>query len=207
MAELKVFNLEKSEVGSVELHDKVAQAELNPYIIKDVVVQYLAGKRQGTHKTKNRSEVKGSRKKLFRQKGTGNARMGSLQSPVRRHGGTVFGPVPRDHSFSLNKKVKKAALASVISEKLRNDEFMVVDQVKLASHKTKDFVQILGKMGVNEALVILADVDENLAKASRNLQNVKVIHSSSMNVYDVLNYKNVIISRDALLDVEGRLLK
>lgn len=207
MATLKVLNLKNEEQGSVELHDSIAQVPLHPFVVKDVVVQYLAQRRQGTHKTKERSEIKGSRKKLFRQKGTGNARAGAAQSPIRRHGGTVFGPVPRDHGFSLNKKVKKLALASVLGESVRNSKLKVVDELKLDSYRTKDLVSMMNSMELDKALFVYSTIDEKLELASRNLQNVKTVHSSALNVYDVLKYGNVVLSKDALMDVEGRLLK
>lgn len=207
MTTLKVYNLEKQEAGTVDLHDQIADATLNPFVIKDVVVSYQSSLQQGTHKTKGRSEVAGSRKKLFRQKGTGNARAGSLQSPVRRHGGVAFGPVPRSHEISVNKKIKKKALASVIAMKLKNNELLVVEDLKLPDHKTKNLVSILQNLKIDKALVVYAEEDRNFVLASRNLQSLKCVHSSGVNVYDVLSYQNVIVTKDALMDIEGRLLK
>lgn len=207
MASLKVYSLENQEVGTVDLHDELAQAPLNPFIIKDTVVAYRNEQRQGTHKTKGRSEVAGSRKKLFRQKGTGNARMGSQQSPVRRHGGIVFGPTPRSYANNLNKKVKKKALISVISEKIRNGQLLIVDSLKLEDHKTKKFLALLEKMNLNKALFVFSEQDSNFELASRNVQSVKSVHSSGLNIYDALKYTHLVMTKDALLDVEGRLLK
>jgi large subunit ribosomal protein L4 len=207
MTTLKVYNLEKQEAGTVDLHDQIADATLNPFVIKDVVVAYQSSLQQGTHKSKGRSEVAGSRKKLFRQKGTGNARAGSLQSPVRRHGGVAFGPVPRSHEISVNKKVKKKALASAIAMKLKNNELLVVEDLKLPDHKTKNLVSILQNLKMEKALVVYAEEDRNFVLASRNLQSLKCVHSSGVNVYDVLNYQNIIVTKDALMDIEGRLLK
>jgi large subunit ribosomal protein L4 len=207
MTTLKVYNLEKKEAGSVELHDKIADATLNPFVIKDVVVAYQSSLQQGTHKAKGRSEVAGSRRKLFRQKGTGNARAGSLQSPVRRHGGVAFGPVPRSHELSVNKKVKKKALASAIAMKLKNNELLVVEDLKLPDHKTKNLAKILQNFKMEQALVVYSEEEQNFGLASRNLQSLKCVHSSGVNVYDVLNHKNIIVTKDALLDIEGRLLK
>ncbi len=207
MTTLKVYNLEKQEAGTVDLHDQIADATLNPFVIKDVVVSYQSSLQQGTHKTKGRSEVAGSRKKLFRQKGTGNARAGSLQSPVRRHGGVAFGPVPRSHEISVNKKIKKKALASVIAMKLKNNELLVVEDLKLPDHKTKNLVSILQNLKIDKALVVYAEEDRNFVLASRNLQSLKCVHSSGVNVYDVLSCQNVIVTKDALMDIEGRLLK
>jgi large subunit ribosomal protein L4 len=207
MTTLKVYNLEKKEAGTVDLHDRIVDATLNPFVIKDVVVAYQSSLQQGTHKSKGRSEVAGSRKKLFRQKGTGNARAGSLQSPVRRHGGVAFGPVPRSHEISVNKKVKKKALASAIAMKLKNNELLVVEDLKLPDHKTKNLVSILQNLKMEKALVVYAEEDRNFVLASRNLQSLKCVHSSGVNVYDVLNHQNIIVTKDALLDIEGRLLK
>ena len=207
MATLKVYDLQNTEKGSVELHDNIANAEINPFVIKDVVVAHLAAKRQGTHKTKERSEVSGARRKLFRQKGTGNARVGTLQSPVRRGGGTVFGPTPRDHSVKVNKKVRKAALASVIAEKLKNQQLLVIEDLKLENHKTKELSKILEGLKLDNALVVYAEAEENFALASRNLQIISSLHCTGLNVYDVLNHQHLVVTRDALLDIEGRLLK
>ena len=207
MTTLKVYSLENQETGTVELHEQISQSPLNPFIIKDVVVSYRSSLRQGTHKAKGRSEVKGSRKKLFRQKGTGNARAGSLQSPLRRHGGVAFGPVPRDHTVHVNKKVRKKALASVIAAKLQNGQLLVVDSLKLEDHKTKNFVKILGRFKIEKAVFVYSEEDGNFALASRNLPNVKSVHSCGLNVYDVLNSQHLVMTKDALLDIEGRLLK
>lgn len=207
MASLKVYSLENQEVGSVDLHDDLANATMNPFIVKDTVVSYLNGLRQGTHKTKERSEVSGSRKKLFRQKGTGNARAGSAQSPIRRHGATVFGPTPRSYKTDINKKVKKKALASVISEKISNGQLLVVDSLKLEDHKTKKFLAMMESLNLKKTLFVYAEQDSNFELASRNVSFVKSVHGTGLNVYDVLNHVNLVITKDALLDVEGRLLK
>jgi len=207
MTTLKVYNLEKQEAGTVELHDKIAEATVNPFVIKDTVVAYQSKLQQGTHKVKGRSEVAGSGKKLFRQKGTGNARAGSLQSPLRRHGGIVFGPVPRSHEININKKVKKKALASVIAMKIKNNELMVVENLDLPDHKTKNLVKILQDLKMEKTLVVFASEEKNVALASRNLPSVKCVHSSGLNAYDVLNHVHLIVTKDALQDIEGRLLR
>jgi large subunit ribosomal protein L4 len=207
MASLKVYSLDKKEIGSVDLHDDLAQVKLNPFIVKDDVVSYLNGLRQGTHKVKCRAEVSGSRKKLFRQKGTGNARAGSAQSPVRRHGGTVFGPVPRSHKTNINKKIKRKALASVLSEKVRNEQLIVVDSLTLEAPKTKLFLQVMKELELGKTLFVSSSMDVNFELASRNVQGVKTIHSSGVNTYEVLNHTNLVITKDALLDIEGRLLR
>jgi len=207
MTILKVYNLGNQETGTVDLHDSVAESKLNPFVIKDVVVSYMSERQQGTHKAKGRSEVAGSRKKLFRQKGTGNARVGSLQSPTRRHGGVAFGPVPRSHAVSVNKKVRKKALVSVIGSKIRNEEILVVEDLKLQDHKTKGLVKILQALKLEKTLVVFSEEDPNFTLAARNIPTVKCVHSTGLSVYDVLNHKNLVITKDALLDVEGRMLK
>ncbi len=207
MTTLKVYNLKNQETGTVELHDHIAQSTLNPFMIKDVVVAHMADLRQGTHKAKNRAEVTGTRKKLFRQKGTGNARVGSTQSPIRRHGGVAFGPVVRDHSLSVNKKVKKKAMIAVLGAKIQNGQLLVLENLKLEDHKTKNLAKLLEGFKINEAVFVFSEQEKNFDLASRNLQNTKTIHSSGLNVYDVINTQRLVITKDALLDVEGRLLK
>ena len=207
MANLKVYNLENQETGAVELHDSIASATYHPYAVKDTVVGYLASLQQGTHKAKGRSEVVGSGRKLYRQKGTGHARAGSAKSPIRRHGGVAFGPVPRSHAVAVNKKVRKKALASVIGAKIKNDEFKIVEDLKLQDHKTKNLAKALKGMELEKTLVVYSEEEKNFELAARNLNWVKSVHSSGLNVYDALNHKFLIVTKDALLDIEGRLLK
>jgi len=207
MTTLKVYNLGNQETGTVDLHDSIAESKLNPFVIKDVVVSYMSAKQQGTHKVKGRSEVSGSTRKLFRQKGTGNARAGSLRSPTRRHGGVAFGPVPRSHALSVNKKVRKKALVSAVGSKIRNNEVLVVDNLKLEDHKTKNLARLLTDLKLGKTLVVFSEEEPSFILASRNLPNVKCVHSSGLNIYDVLNHKNLLITKAALLDFEGRMLK
>jgi large subunit ribosomal protein L4 len=207
MATIKVVDLGNQETGTVELHDRIADSKWHPFIIRDAVVSYQSERQQGTHKAKGRSEVSGSTRKLYRQKGTGNARAGSLRSPIRRHGGVAFGPVPRSHTVAINKKVKKKALASVIGTKLRQNELIVIDSIALQSHKTRDLVRIMSAMKIADTLFVFEQSDPNFLLASRNLPNVKAVHSSGLNVYDALNYRNIVITRAALQDLEGRLLQ
>ncbi|MDH5560338.1 MAG: 50S ribosomal protein L4 [Deltaproteobacteria bacterium] len=207
MAKLQVIDFNKKAVDEVEFHDQIVETPLSPFIIKDAVVSSLAAKRQGTHKTKGRSEVAGSTRKLFRQKGTGNSRVGSNNAPSRRHGGIVFGPVPRDHSISLNKKVRKKALISVVGEKIRQGKLIVLEDLKLKTHKTKDLVIILGKLELKQALFVCAEQSENFELASRNLSWVNLVHSEGLRIYDILNHEHLVMTKDALSDLEGRLLK
>ena len=207
MATLKVVNLENKETGSCELHDSIATAPLQPHLVKDAVTAYMASLRQGTHAVKTRGQVSGSRKKLFRQKGTGNARQGNAQAPHRRSGGVVFGPTPRDHSIQINKKAKKKALTSVLGEKIRQNQMFVVDELKATTHKTKDLVAQLSGLNLTNALIVFSTADDNFLKASRNLTNIMMKHSGSLNIYDILNHQQLVITKDALEEVEGRLLK
>ena len=207
MAVINVVNLKNQGTGDVELSDEVAGAPLNPFVIKDAVVEIMAKRRSGNHKAKGRSEVAGSTKKLFRQKGTGNARQGSSRAPHRRHGGVVFGPVVRDHSIKINKKVKKKALCSVISEKIRQGRLIVIEDLKLDSHKTKDLNKVLEGLKITKALVIFKEEDKNFTLASRNLANISLAHLSGLNVYEALRYDQLVVTKDALKDIEGRLLR
>lgn len=207
MSTLKVVNFENQETGTVDLHDNITNSNVNPFVIKDVVVSYQSALQQGTHKAKGRSEVKGSRKKLFRQKGTGSARAGSAQSPIRRSGGVAFGPVPRSHALSINKREKKKALASVIGLKIKNSELIVVNDLKLPDQKTKNLVKLLKNLKLKKTLFVFSEEEKNFTLASRNLKSVKCVHSTGLNVFDVLNHKHLVITKDALQDVEGRLLK
>ncbi len=207
MASLKLFTLDNAEIGSVSLEDTIVNTKYNPFIIREAVVEHLARKRQGTHQTKDRSLVSGSRKKLYRQKGTGNARAGSAQSPVRRHGGTVFGPVVRSHEVSINKKVKKKALLSAIAQKLNEKTLVVVDNLNLGTYKTKDLAQKISHFESKKLLFVYGnDLSENFALASRNLPYVKCIRYTQLNVYDTLNCNYLITTQDALSEIEKRLL-
>ncbi|OGG93698.1 MAG: 50S ribosomal protein L4 [Candidatus Lambdaproteobacteria bacterium RIFOXYD12_FULL_49_8] len=207
MAVINVVNLKNQDAGNLEIADQVAQAPLNPFVIKDAVVEVLAKQRSGNHKVKTRAEVAGSTRKLFRQKGTGNARQGDVKAPHRRHGGIVFGPVVRDHSIKINKQVKKKALCSVISEKIRQGKLVVVDNLKLDGPKTKDLTRILDAMKITKALVVFKEEDRNFTLASRNLQQLTVTHLSGLNVYEALRHDQLVVTKDAMKDIEGRLLK
>lgn len=206
MAKLPVINWEKATVGECELSDQIAETPYHPYIVKDAVVHYRAGIRQGTHSTKTRSDVAGGHHKPWRQKGTGRARSGTASSPLWRHGGVVFGPHPRDYSNSINKKVYKKALSSVLAEKLRNEELMVLDGLQLDQPKTKILKQCLSDLGCGNVLMVLDEVPQNLHLAARNLPEVEVITYRSLNVYRVLLHQKVLFVKDALTAVEKRLL-
>jgi large subunit ribosomal protein L4 len=206
MPKVDVFDLSNAKVGEVELADTVFGAEVNEDLLYEAVRNYLAGQRAGTHSTKVRSEVAGSGKKLWKQKGTGRARMGSVRSPIWRHGGTSHGPQPRDYSYHLPRKMELGALRSALSAKLRDGELKVISGFTLGDHKTKTFVATLGKLECDrKVLVVDNDENKNLALGSRNLQGVKLIPSRDVNVYDLLGYDRVLVSEAAAAKLSAAL--
>ena len=173
MANVAVYNMEGKEVGSLELNDAIFGVEVNEHLVHMAVLQQLANNRQGTQKAKTRSEVSGGGRKPWRQKGTGHARQGSTRAPQWTHGGVVFAPVPRDYSFKLNKKEKRAALKSALTSRVNESKFVVVDELKLDEIKTKKFVEVMNNLKVEKALVVLNDNDVNVIKSASNLATVK----------------------------------
>ena len=202
MAKVSVYNMEGKEVGTVELNDAVFAAPINEHLVHMAVVQHLANKRQGTQKAKTRSEVSGGGRKPWRQKGTGHARQGSTRAPQWKGGGTVFAPVPRDYSFKMNKKEKQAALKSVLSDKVATESLVVVDELKLDQIKTRDFAKVMQNLKVEKGLVVLAQNDENVVLSARNLADVNTLLVGGINVYDVLNAKTLVLTKDALAKIE-----
>ena len=202
MANVAIYNMDVNEVGSLELSDAVFGVEVNEHLVHMAVVQQLANKRQGTQKAKTRSEVRGGGRKPWRQKGTGHARQGSIRAPQWKGGGVVFAPVPRDYSFKLNKKEKRAALKSALTSRVNNNKFIVVDELKLDEIKTRKFKEILTNLKVNKALVILNDNDQNVVMSARNLPAVKTALTNTINVYDILKYDTVVVTRDAVATIE-----
>ena len=201
MPVVDVKNLEGKKVGQVELADGVFGASVNGHLLHEAVRHYLAGKRAGTHKTKEKSEVSGSGKKLWRQKGTGRARIGSIRSPLWRHGGTVHGPVPRSYEYSLPKKMILGALRSALSAKLADQKLTVVEDWKLETHKTKPFAQALGKLDGESTTILLVDnaASVNLQRASRNIDGVSLLPTSALEAYEVLRHDHLMLSREAAL--------
>lgn len=199
MPVVDVMDLAGKKVGTVELADDVFKAEVNPHLLHESVRHYLAGKRAGTHKTKDKSEVSGSGKKLWRQKGTGRARIGSVRSPLWRHGGTVHGPVPRSYAYSLPKKMILGALRSALSAKLADEKITVVSEWKLDSHKTKAFRAALTKLDGETRTMLLVDNGENvnLERASRNIEGVTLVPSNGLETYDLMRHDRLILSREA----------
>ena len=202
MANVAIYNMEGNEVGSLELNDAVFGVEINEHLVHMAVVQQLANNRQGTQKAKTRSEVRGGGKKPWRQKGTGHARQGSIRAPQWKGGGVVFAPKPRDYSFKLNKKEKRAALKSALTSRVNESKFIVVDDLKLDGIKTKRFQEVLNNLKVNKALVILNDNDENVVMSARNIPAVKTALTNTINVYDIMKYDTVVLTKEAVANIE-----
>ena len=202
MANVKVYNIEGKEVGTIELNDAIFGVEVNEHLMHMAVVQQLANKRQGTQKAKTRSEVSGGGRKPWRQKGTGHARQGSTRAPQWTGGGVVFAPTPRDYSFKLNKKEKRAALKSALTSKVQENKFIVLDELKMDEVKTKKFAAVLGNLNVNKALVVLNDNDQNVVLSARNIPDVKTALTNTINVYDILKYNTVIVTKAAVETIE-----
>ena len=202
MANVSVFNMEGKEVGTIELNDAVFGVEVNEHLVHMAVVQQLANNRQGTQKAKTRSEVSGGGRKPWRQKGTGHARQGSTRSPQWTGGGVVFAPVPRDYSFKMNKKEKKAALKSALTSKVQDAKLIVVDELKFDEIKTKNFATVMSNLNVNKGLVVIAENDANVVLSARNMADVNTTLVSTMNVYDVMNAKTVVLTKDAVAKIE-----
>ena len=202
MANVSVYNMEGKEVGTMELNDAVFGVEVNEHLVHMAVVAQLANKRQGTQKAKTRSEVSGGGKKPWRQKGTGHARQGSTRAPQWTGGGVVFAPTPRDYSFKLNKKEKRAALKSALTSRVNESKFVVVDELKFEEIKTKSFKAVMNNLKVSKALVVLAENDQNTVLSARNLPEVKTSLVNAINVYDILKYNTVVATKAAVASIE-----
>ncbi len=202
MANVSVYNMEGKEVGTIELNDAVFGVEVNEHLVHMAVVQQLANNRQGTQKAKTRSEVSGGGRKPWRQKGTGHARQGSTRAPQWTGGGVVFAPVPRDYSFKMNKKEKRAALKSVLTSKVQENKFIVLDELKLAEVKTKEMKKVLDNLKVNNALVIIGDDSENVALSARNIAGVQTASVNTINVFDMLKYNTIIATKSSVASIE-----
>lgn len=203
MAEIEVKNLANEVVGKLELSDEVFKAKSNQALIWEAVKHYNDSRRAGTASTKVRGEVSGSGKKLWRQKGTGRARVGSIRSPLWRHGGTVHGPKPRDYSYTFPRKKLRGAMRSALSLKLSENSLTVIDEFSLDSNKTKDFQKILTNFGfTGKVLVVDSGENENLSLSSRNLPKVKLVSGNGVNIYDVVNSNMLLFSKDSLLQLQ-----
>jgi large subunit ribosomal protein L4 len=205
MPVVDVFDLEKKKVGEVTLPDAVFAAEVKPHLLHEVVTMQMANRRQGTHSTLGRSEVRGGGKKPWRQKGTGRARHGTIRSPLWRGGGIVFGPKPRDYSYTVPKKVKKAALRSALSSKLGDGQVTVLEHFELPEIKTRGFVKVLMTFGVDNVLIVVDGDNDNLRRSARNVPRVKVLKAEGLNVYDVLRYKTLVLTKGTIAKIEAAL--
>lgn len=202
MANVAVYNMEGKEVDKIELNDSIFGVEINEHLVHMAVLQQLANKRQGTQKAKTRSEVSGGGRKPWRQKGTGHARQGSTRSPQWTGGGVVFAPTPRDYSFKLNKKEKRAALKSALTTRVLENKFIVLDEMNFGEIKTKNFQNMLNNLEVSKALVVLEDGNTNAALSARNIANVKTAWTNTINVYDILKYNTVIVTKAVVATIE-----
>lgn len=206
MPVVKVKNLKNEEVGELELSDKVFGAPLNKALIYEALKSYMANQRAGTSATKTRGDVRGSGKKLWKQKGTGRARIASLRSPLWKGGGNVHGPQPRDWSYHLPKKMRRGAIRSVLSERLREGGILIVEDFELQSNKTKDFAATLNALGLERRTLIIAGLENsNLALSSRNLQQVTCVSPGSVNVYDLLTHEQLAMTREAASQLDMQL--
>lgn len=202
MANVAVYNMEGNEVGSIELNDSIFGVKINEHLVHMAVLQQLANRRQGTQKAKTRSEVRGGGRKPWRQKGTGHARQGSIRAPQWKGGGVVFAPTPRDYSFKLNKKEKRAALKSVLTSKVEEGKFIVLDDLRLDEIKTKKFVQVMNNLKLEKALVVLNDMDTNVIASARNIPTVKTAQTNELNVFDALKYDTMVVTKAAVETIE-----
>ena len=202
MANVAVYNIEGKEVGTIDLNDAVFGVEVKEHLVHMAVVQQLANKRQGTQKAKTRSEVSGGGRKPWRQKGTGHARQGSTRAPQWTGGGVVFAPTPRDYSFKLNKKEKRAALKSALTSRVEEKKFIVVDEMKFDEIKTKNFQNALNNLNVSKALVVLEEGNTNAELSARNIPDVKTARTNTINVYDILKYNTVVATKAAVEAIE-----
>ena len=202
MANVSVYNIEGKEVGTIELNDAVFGVEVNEHLLHMAVVNQLANNRQGTQKAKTRSEVSGGGRKPWRQKGTGHARQGTTRAPQWTGGGVVFAPTPREYTFKMNKKEKRAALKSALTSRVEENKFIVVDELAFNEIKTKNFANVLKNLDVKKALVVLEADNVNAEISARNIADVKTTKANTLNVFDVLKYNTVIATKAAVANIE-----
>ena len=202
MANVAVYNMQGETVGTMELNDAVFGVEVNEHVVHEVVVAQLANKRQGTQSAKTRAEVSGGGRKPWRQKGTGHARQGSTRSPQWTGGGVVFAPKPRDYSIRLNKKERRLALKSVLTSKVQDSKFFVLDELKFEEIKTKNMKAVLDALNVKKAIIVLPTVDEKVILSARNIEGVATAQVNAINTYDILRYDAVVTTKDAVAKIE-----
>ena len=206
MASVNVLNSKAEEVSQTELVDGIFNIPVKTSILHEVVTMQLASRRSGSASVKHRSDIRGSGRKLFRQKGTGRARRGDIKTPLLRGGGSVFGPDPRSYAYKVPKRVRKLALKMALSSKLRENNLIVLDEFKLDKIKTKEFLEVMNALNLKNALIITDKKNENLELSSRNVPEVKVLRVEGLNVYDILKYKNLVLLESSIKGIEGRLL-
>lgn len=202
MANVSVYNIEGKEVGTIELNDSIFGVEINEHLVHLAVVQQLANKRQGTQSAKTRAEVSGGGRKPWKQKGTGHARQGSTRSPQWKGGGVVFAPKPRDYSFKLNRKEKRLALKSALTSRVAAEKIFVLDELNFDEIKTKKMVALLDNLKVSKALVVLGEKNDNVIFSSRNIPSVRTALPNTINVYDILKYDTLVLTKDAVAKIE-----
>jgi large subunit ribosomal protein L4 len=206
MSRIDVYNTKGDKVSQLEIADSIFNVTVKKSVLHEVVTMQLACKRAGTSSVKNRGDVKGSTRKLYKQKGTGRARKGDIKSPILRGGGSVFGPQPRSYSYKVPKKVRKQALKMALTCKNQENNILVLDKLELEEVKTKNFISVLGNLKVKKALIITEVKNEKLEIASRNVSDIKVMRCEGLNVYDILKYEKLILIEPSIKSIEGRLL-
>ena len=202
MAQVSVYNMEGQEVRTIDLADAVFGAPIKSHLVHQAVVLHLANMRQGTQKAKTRHEVSGGGRKPWRQKGTGHARQGSIRAAQWKGGGVIFAPVPRDYSFKMNKKEKRAAMLSALTSKVQDNDMIVLDELKFDGIKTKNMVRVLNNLKADKALVVTVGRDDNVVLSGRNIPGIRMIPTDNLNVYDILKYKKLIVTEDAVKKIE-----
>ena len=202
MAKVSVLNMEGSEVGTIELSDAVFGVEVNEHLVHQAVLSQLANNRQGTQKAKTRSEVSGGGRKPWRQKGTGHARQGSTRSPQWTGGGVVFAPVPRDYSIKMNKKERRLALKSALTSRVQENKLIVLEDLTLDEAKTKAMQTVLNNLNVSKALVVLNEENKNVVLSTRNIPDVVTAYTNKINVFDILKYNTLILTKSAVASIE-----
>jgi len=206
MAVVDVINSSGKKVSQVDLNDDIYNVPVKPSVLHEVVIMQQASKRAGTASTKHRSDVTGSGRKLFRQKGTGRARRGNIKAPLLRGGGVAFGPKPKSWAYKVPKKVRKLALRMALSSKLQTEDILILDQFDLDQIKTKAFLEVAGNLQMNDALIVTDQKNENLELSSRNIPAIKVLRYEGLNVYDILKHKTLVLLEASVMSIEGRLL-
>ena len=207
MAVVNVVNSKAQKVSQIELVDAIFNIPVNGSILHEVVTMQLTSRRSGSASVKHRSDVKGSRRKLFRQKGTGRARRGDIKSPLLRGGGSVFGPDPRSYAYKVPKKVRRLALKMALSSKLKEEKLLVLNEFELDKIKTREFFEVMNALNTKNALIVTEKKNENLELSARNVPQIKVLRVEGLNVYDILKYKNIVLLESSIKSIEGRLLE